>query len=178
VKRSDFRGGQRLGEAFRVQVSSPERFIDINITQAGDAALIQKKGLQPAFETGKPVLKNRKGKGVKERFRPQMGQMGLGVGNDQPTAEFAGIAKTEPPSVVEREDQAVMRGGWGVGECPVKLAGHTEMDEQIGAAGEMENDVFSPAFKGTDGLTLKRGDKTGGREGRDRAVPEDFDFAE
>jgi hypothetical protein len=161
-----------------MQAGGPERFIDIDIAQAGDAALVEQQGFQAPFEAGELFAENRQGKGAMEGFGPQMGQVGLGIRDDEPASEFAGITVTEAAAVVERQDEAVMVGGRAGGGCPVELAGHTKMDEQIRTAGEMENDVFGPTFKGLDGLTLKRGDKTGGCEGRDGAVPEDFDLAE
>jgi hypothetical protein len=161
-----------------MQVGGPEGFIHIDIAQAGDTALIEQEGFQSAFEAGEPFAENREGKGAKERLGAEVGQVGLGIRDDQPAPELAGVAVAQAAAVIKRENDAVMGGGRGIRGCPVELAGHAEMNEQIGAAGKMQNDELSPAFDRGDGLILEPGDKLGRSERGDGTMPEDLDFAE
>jgi hypothetical protein len=138
---------QRVGQGQRMKAGTEEAFIDINIAQTADKALIQQQGLNGPFFLLQAFIKIPGGqvKGI----RGQVGQLGpfLPGGQEGQESEFPHIPITQlqvPGLQIEKEvGMLVRRLSF---RDQQQLPGHSEVNDQCGSLSQADQDELAPSF--------------------------------
>lgn len=137
-----FGRGQGVGPAFRMDPSLPQRLIDIDIAQPRHTILIQQQGLDHTGFALELSLQDLDGKGVVKGFGAQMSQARTGITGQPEPAEFAGVIENELVAVGQGDQHVIMLSRLSLGVGIAEFSGHTEMDEELQAIIEHEDDIF------------------------------------
>jgi len=153
---AQLRGRQRSGGAKRVQASSVQELVDVNVSESGDATLIE----QGRFDREAAALKlsakssRRDPQGVfAESGEAVLGQ-GFGVQVSPQAAEAARVVEEQHTSVVERPDDVSVRvGRVAEGES----AGHAQVDGESASRSADQRQLLAMTEEAHEPIAGKQG---------------------
>jgi len=163
MKVGGFFGGKRAGREARVEACVPHGFGGVDIADAGDASLIEKKLLERAARRGEERFEKLRREFAGKRVNAERLNAGAGFARSEKmnAAEVAAIGETEDAAVKFQcnIDVNFVRGTVGAGEQvlggvePQKPAVEAEVNGED-AAVKFDDEIFSVASDGVNSLPL------------------------
>jgi hypothetical protein len=148
VQPDDLFSGQRIGSAPRVQSSSKERLVHVDIPQPGNKALVEQERLEHGPPVSQENTQRIRGKSRRKRFWAKITQYDIGVVHQPNPSELALAVKEQPASVREIKGNAqVLRLPQGREQ---ETPAHSEVEENIARIVEAQDDVLAPACQADD----------------------------
>ncbi len=156
-----------------MEARRPERFVSVDVADAGDERLIEQEGLQPAPARSKESAEPSQREVVAEWLGPRSGEnrrparLGHGFTGDRidridaDPAELANVAEPQLATIIEREDGPHVLIGPGRGGNHEQLPGHLQVDRHDRAARQADHELLaatadrldaSARYGGTDRL--------------------------
>ena len=142
--------GNGVRSCQRMEASGGERFVGVDVAEAGDERLVKEEGFELSLALMQDTPQSTGGEGRPEGFEPEAGGRGREIACVGDGPELTRVAEQTLASVVQLPD------GSNVSRCAVGLVGpfeataHAEVQEQMGIVLQVEDEELATSLYAGD----------------------------
>jgi hypothetical protein len=140
---------QAVAAAQGMEARPVQRFVGVDVAQAGDESLIEEKRFQRSGVSVEAIPQNARGKAIGHGFRPESPQYAGRVVHQEDLAELASVRESQIPAVLKVETRVLESPIGRIRPHDGQVAAHLQVDEHRRVT-ERENEVLAPALHVVD----------------------------
>lgn len=146
---------ESVSRRLRVNPNFPERFIDIDVTEAGENTLVEQDGFNFTRPLVEDLLEGTGGESLIERLRSKMAHYCLGVSAESHTAKLPGVIKSNTLARIKLQAHTVVFCYRKACGNNIKRATHPEMNEKkrLSSGVKLHANILAPSEDGSHSHT-------------------------